>query len=108
MKRAYYCQGTRIWPEMFGINPGDIIKRISYEKIDRDGIPWGVGVWIDPTAYVGAGSFSNFVSQFVPMTMIGRYQLMCGVPTEEWTLHVVLRDAETDEVLAEGDFPMEE
>lgn len=108
MKRAYYCQGTRIWPEMFGINPGDIIKRISYEKIDRDGIPWGVGVWIDQTAYVGAGSFSNFVSQFVPMTMIGRYQLMCGVPTQEWTLHVVLRDAETNEVLAEGDFPMEE
>ena len=107
MKRIYYYQGTRILPEMFGVDPGDIIKRIYYEQIDGNGIPWGVGVWIDQTAYVKVGSFSDFIAQFVPMTMIGRYQLMCGVPADEWAIHVTLRDAETKEVVAEGDFPME-
>lgn len=107
MKQLYYYQGTRILPEMFGINPGDIIKRISYEQIDKNGVPWGVGVWIDQTAYAGGGSFSDFIAQFVPMTMIGRYQLMCGVPAEEWGVHVTLRDVETEEVLFEIGYPLE-
>ena len=107
MKQLYYYQGARILPEMFGINPGDIIKRISYEQIDENGVPWGVGVWIDQTAYAGGGSFSDFIAQFVPMTVIGRYQLMCGVPAEEWGVHVTLRDVETEEVLFEMDYPVE-
>lgn len=107
MKQLYYYQGTRILPEMFGINPGDIIKRISYEQIDENGVPWGVGVWIDQTAYADGGSFSDFIAQFVPMTMIGRYQLMCGVPAEEWGVHVTLRDVETEEVLFEIGYPLE-
>ena len=65
-------------------------------------------VWIDQTEYIRVGSFSDFIAQFVPMTIIGRYQLMCSVPTDEWAMHVTLRDAETEEVVAEGDFPMEE
>lgn len=36
--------------------------------------------------------------------MIGRYQLMCGVPADEWAVHVALRDAETDEVLFERSY----
>ena len=107
MKQLYYSQGTRIFPEMFGINPGDIIKRISYEQIDENGVPWGVGVWIDQTAYAGGGSFSDFIAQFVPMTVIGRYQLMCGVSAEEWGVHVTLRDVETEEVFFEMDYPVE-
>ena len=107
MKQLYYYQGTRILPEMFGINPGDIIKRISYEQIDENGVPWGVGVWIDQTAYAGGGSFSDFIAQFVPMTVIGRYQLMCGVPADEWGVHVTLRDVETEEVLFEIGYPLE-
>lgn len=107
MKQLYYDQGTRIFPEIFGINPGDIIKRISYEQIDENVVPWGVGVWIDQTAYASTGSFSDFIAQFVPMTMIGRYQLMCGVPAEEWGVHVTLRDAETEEGLFEIDYPLE-
>ena len=103
-----YAWGLRILPETFGIDPSDIIKRIAYAQIDENGIPWGVEVWIDQTEYIRVGSFSDFIAQFVPMTIIGRYQLMCGVPTDEWAMHVTLRDAETEEVVAEGDFPMEE
>ena len=58
--------------------------------------------------YIDESIFSDFTAQFVPMTIIGRYQLMCGVPTDEWAMHVTLRDAETEEVVAEGGFPMEE
>ena len=107
-KETYYAWGLRILPETFGIDPSDIIKRIAYAQIDENGIPWGVEVWIDQTEYIRVGSFSDFIAQFVPMTFIGRYQLMCGVPTDEWAMHVTLRDAETEEVVAEGDFPMEE
>jgi len=39
------------------------------------------------------------------MTIIGRYQIMCGVPADEWAVHVTVKDADTEEVIAEGDFP---
>ena len=107
MKQAYYSYGTQIFPAVFGIDPGEIIKRISYAEIDGNGIPWGVDVWIDPTAFADGGSFSDFIANFVPMTMIGRYQLMCGVPADEWAVHVALRDAETDEVLFERRYSAE-
>ncbi len=41
------------------------------------------------------------------MTVIGRYQLMCGVSAEEWGVHVTLRDVETEEVFFEMDYPVE-
>ena len=56
MKLLYYYQGARTMPEMSGINPGDIIKRISYEQIDENGVPWSVSVWTDQSTYVGGGS----------------------------------------------------
>ena len=107
MKQAYYSYGTQIFSVMFGIDPGEIIKRISYAEIDGHGIPWGVDVWIDQAAFADAASFSDFIANFVPMTMIGRYQLMCGVSAEEWAVHVTVRDAETDKVLFERDYSAE-
>lgn len=106
-KETYYAWGLRILPEIFGIDPSDIIKRIAYAQIDENGIPWGVDVWIDQTEYIRVGSFSDFIARFVPMTIIGRYQLMCGVPADEWAIHVTLRDVETEEVLFEIGYPLE-
>ena len=77
------------------------------DEIDGNGIPWGVDVWIDRAAFADGGSFSDFIASFVPMTMLGRYQLMCGVPADEWTVHVALRNAETDEVLFERSYSAE-
>ena len=107
MKQTYYSYGTQIFPAMFGIDPGEIIKRISYAEIDGNGIPWGADVWIDQAAFADGASFSDFIANFVPMTMIGRYQLMCGVPAEEWAVHVTVRDAETGDVLFENDYSAE-
>lgn len=75
--------------------------------MDEEGIPWAVNVWIDKTVFQSGGLFSDFIANFVPMTMIGRYQIMCGVPADEWAVHVRLLDAETDAVLFEEDFPAE-
>ena len=36
--------------------------------------------------------------------MIGRYQIMCGVPVGEWSVHVTVRDAGSGEVILEQDF----
>lgn len=38
------------------------------------------------------------------MRAIGRYQLMCGVPAGEWSVHVTVRDAGSGEVILEQDF----
>lgn len=107
MKQMYYSNGTRIAPPVFGMDPGEIIRRISYDEVDEDGIPWAVNVWINRTEFESGGLFSDFIASFVPMTMIGRYQLMCGVPAGEWAVRVRLLDAETDAVILEKTYPEE-
>ena len=104
-KEDYYSWGLRILPEMFGLDPAEIVKDLEYAQVDEDGIPWAVNVRVDRTAFQSQGNFAEFVAQLVPYTMIGRYQVMCGVPAGEWSVHVTVRDAETGEVLEEEDFP---
>lgn len=105
-KKGYYAWGIRVVDEnVFGFNPSDIVKRLDYTEVDKDGIPWAVTAWVDQAYFQSGGTFSDFVASFVPMTMIGRYQIMCGVPAEEWAVHVMVRDAATENILYEGDFP---
>lgn len=104
-KETYYAWGLRILPEIFGLDPAEIVKDLEYAQVDEDGIPWAVNVRVDRAAFQSQGNFAEFVAQLVPYTMIGRYQVMCGVPAGEWAVHVTVRDAETGEVLAEEDFP---
>ena len=104
-KETYYAWGLRILPEFFGLDPAEVVKGLEYDRVDANGIPWGVTVRVDRTAFQGQGNFAEFVSQLVPYTMIGRYQIMCGVPAGEWTVHVTVKDAETGEVISETDFP---
>ncbi len=104
-KRMYYLWGTRVIDEeVFGFNPSEIVKRLEYADADERGVPWSVTAWVDQTYFRNGGTFSSFVASFVPMTIIGRYQIMCGVPVEEWAVHVTVRDADTEEAIAEGDF----
>ena len=104
-KEDYYSWGLRILPEMFGLDPAEIVKGLEYAQVDEDGIPWTVNVRVDRAAFQSQGNFAEFVAQLVPYTMIGRYQIMCGVPAGEWAVHVTVRNAETGEVLTEEDFP---
>ena len=36
---------------------------------------------------------------------IGMYQIFCGVPGDEWAVHVTVKDADSGEVISEHDFP---
>lgn len=104
-KKMYYLWGTRVIDEeVFGFNPSDIVKRLEYSDVDERGVPWAVTAWVDQAYFQNGGTFSSFVASFVPMTIIGRYQIICGVPAEEWAVHVTVRNADTEEVIAEGDF----
>lgn len=105
-KEGYYSYGTHVFDtDWFGFNPSDILRRLEYTQIDENHIPWEVTAWVDLAYFQSGGTFSDFVASFIPMTMIGRYQIMCGVPAEEWAVHVIVRDVETEEVLYEEDFP---
>lgn len=107
-KEEYYAWGLRILPEMFGLDPAEIVKDLEYAQVDENGIPWAVNVRVDRAAFQNQGTFAEFVAQLVPYSMVGRYQIMGGVPAGEWAIHVTVRDAETGEVLSEEDFPKEE
>jgi len=105
-KKLYYLWGTRVIDEeVFGFNPSDILKRLEYADVDERGVPWAVTAWVDQAYFRSGELVSDFIVSFVPMTVIGRYQIMCGVPADEWAVHVTVRDADTGEVIAEGDFP---
>ncbi len=109
-KKMYYLWGTKVIDEeVFGFNPSEIVKRLEYADVDERGVPWAVTAWVDRAYFRNGGTFSSFVAGggtgFVPMTIIGRYQIMCGVPEEAWAVHMTVRDADTEEVIAEGDFP---
>lgn len=103
-KETYYAWGLRILPEFFGLDPAEVVKGLEYDRVDVNGIPWGVTVRVDRTVFQDQGTFAEFVSQLVPYTMIGRYQIMCGVPAGEWTVHVTVKDAGSGEIILEQDF----
>lgn len=105
-KKMYYLWGTRVIDdEVFGFTPSEIVKRLEYTDVDEQGVPRAVTAWVNQAYFQNGGAFSDFVASFVPMTIIGRYQIMCGVSGEAWAVHVTVRDADTEEVIAEGDFP---
>ena len=103
-KETYYAWGLRILPEFFGLDPAEVVKGLEYDRVDANGIPWGVTVRVDRTAFQDQGTFAEFVSQLVPYTMIGRYQIMCGIPAGEWAVHVTVKDAGSGEIILEQDF----
>ena len=103
-KETYYSWGLRILPEMFGLDPAEVVKGLEYDRVDANGIPWGVTVRVDRTALQDQGTFTEFVSQLVPYSMIGRYQIMCGVPAGEWAVHVTVKDAGSGDIILEQDF----
>lgn len=104
-KETYYAWGLRILPEIFGLDPAEVVKGLEYAQVDENGIPWAVNVRVDRAAFQSQGNFAEFAAQLVPYTMIGRYQVMCGVPAGEWAVHVTVKDADSGEVLSEHDFP---
>lgn len=48
---------------------------------------------------------SSLYATVWPATYLGQYQIFCGIPGDEWAVHVTVKDAETGEVISETDFP---
>ena len=95
-----YAYGTGTFPES--------IKTVEYTNIDEDGIPWAAVATIDRELYAKSQidellGYTYGVAW--PANYIGQYQIFCGIPGDEWSAHVILKDADTGEVLLESDFP---
>lgn len=85
--------------------PADYIKGATYTDIDENGVPWGLIVSVDGKTYTSFELVYSYYATLSPAVYIGMYQIFCGIPGDEWAVHVTVKDAETGEVISETDFP---
>lgn len=69
--------------EIFYLINDPVVKELEYDGVDRRGIPWGLTVRVDRTAFQDRGTFAEFAARTVPYSMRGRYQIVRGVPAGE-------------------------
>ncbi len=85
--------------------PQEFIKSAEYADVDEAGIPWTLMVSVDRKAYESFTLVNSYYVTLSPAIYIGMYQILCGVPGDEWAAHVTVKDADTGEVISEHDFP---
>jgi len=85
--------------------PADYIKGAAYTDIDENGIPWGLCVSVDGKTYTSFELVYSYYVTLSPAVYIGMYQVFCGVPGDEWAVHVTVEDADSGEIISEQDFP---
>lgn len=85
--------------------PTEFIKTADYSDVDKDGVPWSLIVSVDKELYENAGPFNSFYVTVIPAIYVGMYQIFCGIPGDEWAVHVTVKDADSGEVISEHDFP---
>ena len=83
------------------------IKTVEYTEIDENGIPWAAVVTMDAALYTASDmdtllGYSYGVAW--PANYMGQYQILCGVPGDEWAVHVTMKDDNTGEIILEEDF----
>lgn len=83
----------------------EFVTAADYTDIDENGIPWGLDVSVDAATYHSLEMWYSAVAAVTPAICLGRYQVLCGIPGDEWAVHVTVRDADTGEVISEYDFP---
>ena len=85
--------------------PQEFIKAAEYADIDEAGIPWTLIVSVDRKTYESFTLVNSYYVTLTPAIYIGMYQVLCGVPGDEWAVHVTVKDADSGEVISEHDFP---
>ena len=85
--------------------PQKFIKAAEYADVDEAGIPWTLVASVDRKAYESFTLVNSYYVTLSPAIYIGMYQIFCGVPGDEWAVHVTVKDADTGEVISEHDFP---
>jgi len=81
------------------------IQSAEYPETDDAGIPWKINVYVNKDDYEANLPISSLFATVWPATYLGQYQIFCGVPGDEWAVHVTVKDADTGEVISEHDFP---
>jgi len=81
------------------------VENAEYTDIDADEIPWGLIVSVKKDAYLSNELWNSALVTVSPAIMLGRYQILCGVPDNEWSVHIVVMDAVSCEIIEETDFP---
>ena len=81
------------------------IQGAEYTEIDGDGIPWAVVTFVDKADYEASQPITSLYATVWPATYLGQYQIFCGVPGDEWAVHVTVKDTDSGEVISEHDFP---
>lgn len=102
-KQALYEMG-RIKLGYGGDFPSSIVEA-CYADVDENGIPWSVVVTVNKDDFNEDYINSMFFSTIWPANYLGQYQLFCGVKGNEWSVHIIVKDAKSDEVILETDFP---
>lgn len=92
----------------YGFGSFPSIQTAEYTQIDESGIPWGIIVKVDSVEYESNQPLSSLYATVWPATYLGQYQIFCGVTGDDWAVHVIVKDAETDDILTESDFPSRE
>lgn len=82
----------------------EFIKSTEYADIDEEGIPWSLVVSVDREMYASSELSNSFLVTTTASVYMRMYQIFCGIPNEEWTVHVTVKDADTGEIILENDF----
>ena len=104
LKAGYYWLGCLRDPYTAEISQ-EFVAAADYTDLDENSVPWGLTVSVDAETYYSMEMWYSAVVTVVPAVMLGRYQVLCGVPGEEWAVHVTVKDAESGETILENDFP---
>lgn len=81
------------------------VEDAEYTDIDTDGIPWGLIVSVTKDIYLSNRLWNSALVTVSPAIMLGRYQILCGIPDDKWSVHIVIKDAASGDILEETNFP---
>ena len=65
----------------------------------------GGAISVDAETYHSLEIWYSALVTVTPAICLGRYQVLCGVPGDEWAVHVTVKDADSGQIISEHDFP---
>lgn len=83
----------------------EYIKSAEYFDVDEHGIPWSLTVLVDKELYNASEPANSFYIRVNASVYMRMYQIFCGVPSDEWSVHVTIKDVENGRIISEHDFP---
>ena len=104
LQAAYYWLGCLRNPYTAEISE-QIVTQADYTDFDENGIPWGLTVSVDAETYYSLEIWYSALVTVTPAIFLGRYQVLKGVPGDEWAVHVTVKDSESGEIILENSFP---